>query len=372
MQRARKIERFLSQPFFVAEAFTGRSGEYVPVEETVRWFTEIIEGKHDEVPERAFSMKGAIDQVVEDEGRGARAPSSSRGAHAGGRGLQRGGRDALDPHRGRLDRRPGQPRAADGDPSPPTAPLPERSPRWNTTPRARATSRLWTTAGARGGVLRAGASTATQQRWSGAQGRGGLAEAKTPADLASAPASRPCATSAAPRRSCASRAAIAPPASRAQPRGPRAAARRSRHTPMRISCARARGSSASGASAACPLRPSTTDSSRFRLNDLGRGSRLVSDLGISARAASHSPPAGPGARHDTSGSTGLAPAKRSGGAALTFAPRAVRRHERPSRGQGGEESRPVGAGTASVLNGAGGMNEHPRGHLGQPRGRVSG
>jgi F-type H+-transporting ATPase subunit beta len=66
VQRARKIERFLSQPFFVAEQFTGRSGEYVPVEESVRGFSEIVEGKHDELPERAFYMKGSIDQVVED------------------------------------------------------------------------------------------------------------------------------------------------------------------------------------------------------------------------------------------------------------------------------------------------------------------
>src|SRR5690348_3153925 len=66
VQRARKVERFLSQPFFVAEVFTGRSGEYVPIAETVRGFKEIIEGQHDEVPERAFFMKGSIDQVVEE------------------------------------------------------------------------------------------------------------------------------------------------------------------------------------------------------------------------------------------------------------------------------------------------------------------
>jgi F-type H+/Na+-transporting ATPase subunit beta len=66
VQRARKIERFLSQPFFVAEAFTGRSGEYVPIAETIRGFNEIIEGRHDDVPERAFFMKGSIDQVVEE------------------------------------------------------------------------------------------------------------------------------------------------------------------------------------------------------------------------------------------------------------------------------------------------------------------
>jgi F-type H+-transporting ATPase subunit beta len=66
VSRARKIERFLSQPFFVASQFTGRDGEYVPVEETVRGFTEIVEGKHDEIPERAFYMKGTIDQVLEE------------------------------------------------------------------------------------------------------------------------------------------------------------------------------------------------------------------------------------------------------------------------------------------------------------------
>jgi F-type H+/Na+-transporting ATPase subunit beta len=65
VQRARKIERFLSQPFFVAEQFTGSAGEYVKVEETVRGFREILEGHHDELPERAFYMKGGIDAVTE-------------------------------------------------------------------------------------------------------------------------------------------------------------------------------------------------------------------------------------------------------------------------------------------------------------------
>jgi F-type H+-transporting ATPase subunit beta len=64
VQRARKVERFLSQPFFVATAFTGLEGKYVPVEETVRSFREIIDGKHDDIPERAFLMKGTIDEVV--------------------------------------------------------------------------------------------------------------------------------------------------------------------------------------------------------------------------------------------------------------------------------------------------------------------
>src|SRR3954471_9719758 len=63
VQRARKIERFLSQPFFVAEQFTGRDGVYVPVEETVRGFREILDGKYDDLPESAFYMKGTIDQV---------------------------------------------------------------------------------------------------------------------------------------------------------------------------------------------------------------------------------------------------------------------------------------------------------------------
>jgi F-type H+-transporting ATPase subunit beta len=63
--RARKIQRFLSQPMFVAEAFTGRSGVYVSIEETVRGFREILEGKYDDLPEQAFYMVGTIDQAVE-------------------------------------------------------------------------------------------------------------------------------------------------------------------------------------------------------------------------------------------------------------------------------------------------------------------
>ncbi len=79
VQRARKIERFLSQPFFVAEQFTGLEGKYVPIEETVRSFAEIIEGKHDELPERAFYMKGSIDEAVAAE-RGSGSGRSSGGA----------------------------------------------------------------------------------------------------------------------------------------------------------------------------------------------------------------------------------------------------------------------------------------------------
>jgi F-type H+/Na+-transporting ATPase subunit beta len=65
VQRARKVQRFLSQPFFVAEAFTGIPGKYVSVEETVRGFKEIVEGQHDDLPERAFYLKGSIDEVTD-------------------------------------------------------------------------------------------------------------------------------------------------------------------------------------------------------------------------------------------------------------------------------------------------------------------
>ncbi len=64
VNRARKIQRFLSQPFHVAEEFTGREGKYVPIEETVKGFKEIVEGKHDDKPEQAFYMVGGIDEVV--------------------------------------------------------------------------------------------------------------------------------------------------------------------------------------------------------------------------------------------------------------------------------------------------------------------
>lgn len=63
--RARKIQRFLSQPFFVAEQFTGMSGKYVPIKETIRGFKEIVAGKHDDLPEAAFFMVGTIDEAVE-------------------------------------------------------------------------------------------------------------------------------------------------------------------------------------------------------------------------------------------------------------------------------------------------------------------
>ena len=65
MSRARKAQRFLSQPFFVAEQFTGLPGKYVPIADTVKGFKEIVDGKHDGLPEQAFYMIGAIEEAVE-------------------------------------------------------------------------------------------------------------------------------------------------------------------------------------------------------------------------------------------------------------------------------------------------------------------
>ena len=64
--RARKLQRFLSQPFFVAEQFTGVEGRYVPIADTVRGFKEIVEGKHDDIPEQAFKMVGTIEEALEN------------------------------------------------------------------------------------------------------------------------------------------------------------------------------------------------------------------------------------------------------------------------------------------------------------------
>jgi F-type H+/Na+-transporting ATPase subunit beta len=65
VQRARKIQRFLSQPNFVAEQFTGTPGQYVKLEDTIRGFHEILEGLHDELPEQAFYMVGPIEGAIE-------------------------------------------------------------------------------------------------------------------------------------------------------------------------------------------------------------------------------------------------------------------------------------------------------------------
>jgi F-type H+-transporting ATPase subunit beta len=66
VRRARRIQRFLSQPFFVAEQFTGMAGKYVKLEDTIRSFKEIIDGKHDDIPEQAFMYSGTIEDVLEN------------------------------------------------------------------------------------------------------------------------------------------------------------------------------------------------------------------------------------------------------------------------------------------------------------------
>jgi F-type H+/Na+-transporting ATPase subunit beta len=66
VNRARRLQKFLSQPFHVAEQFTGRAGKYVKLADTVRSFKEIVEGKHDALPEQAFYMQGTIDEVLEN------------------------------------------------------------------------------------------------------------------------------------------------------------------------------------------------------------------------------------------------------------------------------------------------------------------
>jgi F-type H+-transporting ATPase subunit beta len=65
VSRARKLQRFLSQPFFVAEQFTGFKGKYVQIADTIRGFKEITEGKHDDLPEQAFYLVGTIEEAVE-------------------------------------------------------------------------------------------------------------------------------------------------------------------------------------------------------------------------------------------------------------------------------------------------------------------
>ena len=65
VSRARKVEKFLSQPFFVAEVFTGAPGKYVSVKDTIQGFKEILDGVHDDVPEQAFYMVGSIEEALE-------------------------------------------------------------------------------------------------------------------------------------------------------------------------------------------------------------------------------------------------------------------------------------------------------------------
>lgn len=70
VSRARKVQRFLSQSFSVAEQFTGLPGKYVPLKETIRGFAEIIDGKHDDLPESAFLFVGTIDEAIEKAKKG--------------------------------------------------------------------------------------------------------------------------------------------------------------------------------------------------------------------------------------------------------------------------------------------------------------
>jgi F-type H+/Na+-transporting ATPase subunit beta len=80
VQRARKIERFLSQPMFVAETFTGQPGKFVKLEDTIAGFAEVLDGKHDELPEQAFYMVGTIEEAVAkargDEGEAEEEPEA--------------------------------------------------------------------------------------------------------------------------------------------------------------------------------------------------------------------------------------------------------------------------------------------------------
>ena len=149
VNRARRIERFLSQPFFVAEEFTGTPGAYVKIEETIRGFEEIIDGKHDEVPESAFFLKGTIDEVVEAAKRLGRMAHSKFPVEV----LTPEGEvfaeevemlsTVTDP---RLDRDPRPPRAAAGDArTHRAAPVPLRDRRSCASPRPRATCSSSTT-----------------------------------------------------------------------------------------------------------------------------------------------------------------------------------------------------------------------------------
>ena len=85
VSRARKIQKFLSQPFFVAQQFTGLEGKYVPIADTIRGFKEIVEGKHDEIPEQDFYMVGTIDEVVENAAEAAGGMIEARGRARGSR-----------------------------------------------------------------------------------------------------------------------------------------------------------------------------------------------------------------------------------------------------------------------------------------------
>ncbi len=99
VNRARRLERFLSQPFHVAEQFTGTPGVYVPIQETIRGFKEILEGKHDDLPERAFFMKGTIDEVVR-EASGEAGDETEAQAQGEAQGPQEPGETETQSHQG--------------------------------------------------------------------------------------------------------------------------------------------------------------------------------------------------------------------------------------------------------------------------------
>ena len=88
VSRARKIQKFLSQPFFVAQQFTGLEGKYVTIADTIRGFKEIVEGKHDEIPEQDFYMAGTIDEVLERFRKRQAASSQGRAQATQGRGYK--------------------------------------------------------------------------------------------------------------------------------------------------------------------------------------------------------------------------------------------------------------------------------------------
>ena len=115
--RARKIQKFLSQPFHVAEQFTGFKGKYVKLADTINGFREIVEGKHDDLPEQAFYMQGTIEEVLEkaeaaEEGVAHGGHSRTRSRHAGARAGARAGQRSASPRQERLHGDPAGPRPA--------------------------------------------------------------------------------------------------------------------------------------------------------------------------------------------------------------------------------------------------------------------
>jgi F-type H+-transporting ATPase subunit beta len=90
--RARRLQRFLSQPFFVAEQFTGLEGKFVDLDETIRSFKEVVEGKHDELPEQAFYLVGGIGEAV-DKARKTSGEEESEGEESGDEGSEESGED---------------------------------------------------------------------------------------------------------------------------------------------------------------------------------------------------------------------------------------------------------------------------------------